>query len=181
MLQALVENLPWVVGLAGLFSFLAVASWSTERRKEREALYRSEAIQKIAGIQKEMPEPVIAVLRDAVAAWKNTENSSNYSMWTAIHRYRNETLQKLAESPNSGAEAVMEFLREEERVRVRRTKDGLKLAGIICTAVGVALTVVLSVAMPPDKPPIYLIGLIPGTVGVILFGAGFVTGPKSPL
>lgn len=181
MLVTLIENLPWVVGLLGLFSFLAVASWSTERRKEREALYRSEAIKKIAEMQGEVSGPVIAVLREAVEAWKSPDPYSNYTMWTAIHRYRNETLQKIADSPSGGAAAVMEFLKEEEKTRVRRMKEGLKVAGIVCAAVGVSLTIVLSVVVPPNKPPVYLIGLIPATVGVILYGAAFVIGPKSPL
>ena len=36
------------VGSIALFSFLAVAVWSGERRREREAYYRNEAIKKIA-------------------------------------------------------------------------------------------------------------------------------------
>jgi hypothetical protein len=36
------------VGAAALFSFIAVTVWATERRKEREAFYRSETIKKVA-------------------------------------------------------------------------------------------------------------------------------------
>jgi hypothetical protein len=36
-----------IVGAAALFSFLAIASWSEERRKEREAFYRSEVLKKL--------------------------------------------------------------------------------------------------------------------------------------
>jgi hypothetical protein len=176
MLQALVQSLPWVVGLVGLFSFLAVASWSTERRKEREALYRSEAVKKIAEMQGEVSEPVMAVLREAMASWRGPEPPVH--PWVAIHRYRNETLQRIAESASGGAGAVMEFLREEERARVRRTKEGLKVAGVICAAVGMASTVVLAVVLPPDQPPIYLVGLIPATVGAVLYGSALVMGPK---
>jgi Flp pilus assembly protein TadB len=35
-------------GALALFSFLAVATWSDNRRKEREAFYRSETLKKIA-------------------------------------------------------------------------------------------------------------------------------------
>lgn len=177
MLQALVQSLPWVVGLVGLFSFLAVASWSTERRKEREALYRSEAVKKIAEMQGEVSEALMALLREAMAAWKGPEPYSNHPV-VAIHRYRNETLQRIADSTSGGAGAVMEFLREEERARVRRIKEGLKVAGVICAAVGIASTVVLAVVLPPDQPPIYLVGLIPATVGVVLYGSALVIGPK---
>ena len=179
MLQALVQSLPWVVGLVGLFTFLAVASWSTERRKEREALYRSEAIKKIAEMQGEVSEPVLAVLREAVAAWNRPEPPIH--PWVAIHRYRNETLQKIADSSSGSAGAVMEFLREEERARARRTKEGLKVAGLICVAVGIASAVVLAAVLQPDQPPIYLVGLIPATVGAVLYGSAFVIGPKQAL
>ena len=176
MLQALVQSLPWVVGLVGLFTFLAVASWSTERRKEREALYRSEAIKKIAEMQGDVSEPVMAVLREALAAWKSLEPPTHPLV--AVHRYRSETLQKIADSSSGSAAAVMEFLREEERTRSRRIKEGLKVAGVICAAVGIALTVVLALVLPPDQPPVYLVGLIPATVGAVLYGSALVIGPK---
>src|SRR6185369_1127437 len=86
MLESLVHSLPWVVGLLGLFSFAAVASWSTERRKEREALYRSEAIKKIAEMQGNTPEPVVTLLREAIANWRSSEAYSPYEMSAAIHR-----------------------------------------------------------------------------------------------
>jgi len=37
-----------IIGSIALFSFLAVASWSDARRKEREAYYTTEALKKIA-------------------------------------------------------------------------------------------------------------------------------------
>lgn len=39
------------IGSIALFSFLAVATWSGERRRERETYYRSEAIKKVAELQ----------------------------------------------------------------------------------------------------------------------------------
>lgn len=39
------------VGAIALFSFIAVASWSDARRREREAYYRSETLKKIAETQ----------------------------------------------------------------------------------------------------------------------------------
>ena len=39
------------VTMVATFSFIAVVVWSTERRKEREAYYRSETIKKIAEAQ----------------------------------------------------------------------------------------------------------------------------------
>lgn len=37
-----------IIGSIALFSFLAVASWSDARRKEREAYYKSEMLKKLA-------------------------------------------------------------------------------------------------------------------------------------
>ncbi len=39
------------VGAVALFSFIAVASWSDARRKEREAYYKSETLKKLAESQ----------------------------------------------------------------------------------------------------------------------------------
>ncbi len=39
------------IGSIALFSFLAVATWSGERRREREAYYRSETLKRIAELQ----------------------------------------------------------------------------------------------------------------------------------
>lgn len=38
-------------GAVALFSFIAVATWAGERRREREAYYRSETLKKIADTQ----------------------------------------------------------------------------------------------------------------------------------
>lgn len=40
-----------IIGSIGLFSFLAVASWSDARRREREAYYNGETLKKIADSQ----------------------------------------------------------------------------------------------------------------------------------
>jgi len=52
----------------------------------------------------------------------------------------------------------------------------LKLAGFITCAVGLALLVVLR-AVVPDMP-VYLVGLIPGLVGLVLLVYGYTYAPK---
>ena len=52
------------VGIVGFFSFLAVAVWSSERRREREAYYRSESIRKIAESQGAGGSSAIEFLRE---------------------------------------------------------------------------------------------------------------------
>jgi Flp pilus assembly protein TadB len=39
------------ISSVALFSFIAVATWASERRKEREAYYRSETLKKVAELQ----------------------------------------------------------------------------------------------------------------------------------
>jgi hypothetical protein len=166
MIQALIENLPWVAGLLGLFSFLAVHSWSSERRREREALYRSEAIKKIAEMGADTPEPVLALLRESMRSWKDQPNPWTMGPLQAREYYRSQTLQKIAEATGGGGEAALRFLREEQGIHGRRTREGLQLGGAICVAVGVALAGVLRALVPLE--PVYLTGLIPGTVGAVL-------------
>jgi hypothetical protein len=53
-----------IVGSIALFSFLAVASWSEARRKEREAYYTSETLKKIAENSGEGAKSAMELLRE---------------------------------------------------------------------------------------------------------------------
>jgi hypothetical protein len=53
-----------VVGSIALFSFLAVASWSDARRKERETYYKSETLKKIAESSGEGAKAAIELMRE---------------------------------------------------------------------------------------------------------------------
>ena len=53
-----------IVGSIALFSFLAVASWSEARRKEREAYYRSETLKKIAESSGEGAKSALELIRE---------------------------------------------------------------------------------------------------------------------
>jgi len=103
----------------------------------------------------------------SVAAWTGTRHQERKDF------YRSETLKKLAES---GPAAVVEYLREEERLEeVRRARqrenqdEGTRLAGMILVAVGVAMMIAFQ-QMVHDTP-VYLLGLIPAGIGVVLFFA----------
>lgn len=52
------------VGSIALFSFVAVASWSDARRREREAYYRSETLKKIAETQGSGAGSALELLRE---------------------------------------------------------------------------------------------------------------------
>src|SRR5450759_2232196 len=53
-----------IIGSIALFSFLAVASWSDARRKEREEYYRSETLKKIAESSGEGAKAAIELMRE---------------------------------------------------------------------------------------------------------------------
>jgi ferric-dicitrate binding protein FerR (iron transport regulator) len=52
------------VGAVALFSFLAIASWSESRRREREAYYKSEAIRKLAESTPDVAASALDFLRE---------------------------------------------------------------------------------------------------------------------
>ncbi len=51
-------------GAIALFSFIAVATWAGERRREREAYYRSETLKKVADLQTTGGGSAIEFLRE---------------------------------------------------------------------------------------------------------------------
>lgn len=101
----------------------------------------------------------------SVAVWAGTRQQERKDF------YRSETLKKLAEA---GPAAVVEYLREEERLEERqrayqrdRMIEGNRLAGLILVVVGGALAFALYWIVP--GMPVYLIGMIPAGIGLVLF------------
>ena len=84
--------------------------------------------------------------------------------------YKNDALKKIAESPAPSAAAVLEYLREQNRNTARRRREGMKLGGLITTAVGLALLIFLWKLI---GPPVYLAALIPLLVGIVLLGYAY--------
>lgn len=109
-------------GAIALFGFLAVATWSEERRKEREAFYKS------------------------------------------------EVLRKLADAAPGDADRILTHLREEEDADRRQRIEGLKLGGLVTTAVGVGLAVFLALLVRGHN--VWAVGLVPGLIGLSLWGYG---------
>jgi hypothetical protein len=130
---AMFESLPLFLflsaGAVALFSFIAVASWSDARRREREAFYKS------------------------------------------------ETLKKIAETQGTGATSALEILREEEKIAARRKIEGIKLGGLVTTAAGIGLIVLL--VMLVHNEPVYAVGLIPLLVGAALLAYAYLLVPKA--
>jgi hypothetical protein len=172
--ETLAVALGWSVVAIAFFSFLGVRSWVDAQRREREAFYKSEAIKKIAEMQGAAPEPVLALLREALKP-PPAAPSAFISNAQAKAYYRSETMKRVADLKGGDAEAVLAVMREDERRAGRRVREGLKLAGLILAGVGVGLLVFLQ-AIIPDSP-VYLVASIPLLVGGALLGYAFVFAP----
>jgi hypothetical protein len=100
----------------------------------------------------------------AVAAWAGSRQQERESY------YKNDMLKKLAESQTPGAVATLEYLNEEQRAKRGREeekkREGFILGGLINTAVGLALMAFLGAIT--HARPVYLVGLIPLSVGIAL-------------
>ena len=80
--------------------------------------------------------------------------------------YKSETLRRLSESSSDGAKLALEMLREEGRREANKTREGLKIGGLINIGVGVGLIVFLRTLLGAGSA--YLCGLIPGFIGVAM-------------
>jgi hypothetical protein len=115
------------------------------------------------------------------------------AVWTEARRkereayYKSESLRRIAEMPGEGAKYVIEIMREEERIRQgnERTREiekiqGMKIGGVVTTAVGLGLMVFLYFLVDKSGTPVYLVGLIPAFIGLaLLVSVNFLT-PRPP-
>ena len=85
--------------------------------------------------------------------------------------YKADTMRRLAESSGEGAKAAIELLKEEGRQKWIKTREGLKIAGLINLAVGIALMIFLRALI--GNQPVYLCGLIPGFIGIAMLAYSF--------
>jgi hypothetical protein len=116
------------IGAIAVFSFVSVAVWSDNRRKERVAYYRS------------------------------------------------ETLKKIAETSGPGSTAALDYLREQEQASARRQREGMRLGGLVSAVVGIGVMVLLRGL--EHEEPVYLSGLIPLLIGIVLFAYAQFMAPK---
>jgi hypothetical protein len=116
-----------VVGSISLFSFLAVATWSDARRKEREAYYKSETLKKIAESSGEGAKSALELIRE------QEKNSTK-------RRIEGMKLGGLVTSAaGAGTMALLYGLVRDQPVY---------LAGLIPLLIGIALLVYTLVLMP---------------------------------
>ena len=78
--------------------------------------------------------------------------------------YKSETIRRVAEASTDSARTTVELLREQHRMGLQKTREGMKIAGIINVCVGIGLLIFLRALIGAE--PVYLCGLIPGFIGV---------------
>jgi hypothetical protein len=91
--------------------------------------------------------------------------------------YRHETLRKIADSQGTSSGALLEILREEERIAARQRRESQKISGLVTIAAGVGLAVFLGIVDRNDRDAAYLVGVIPMLVGAAFLFYGYVLAP----
>jgi len=80
--------------------------------------------------------------------------------------YKAETMRRLAESSGEGAKMALDMLNAENRLGRLKSREGLKVGGLINIGVGAGLIVFLRSLIGTGGP--YLCGLIPLLIGVAM-------------
>jgi hypothetical protein len=110
--------------------------------------------------------PIVAIVSTFVfvtfAVWFGTRKKEREAF------YKAETLRRITESSGEGAKAAIELLKEEERLNRIKSREGMKIGGLVCVAVGVAMVIFLWAMTKTDPGAPYLVGLVPGFIGVAL-------------
>ncbi len=78
--------------------------------------------------------------------------------------YRDEMARRIAEADDPAA--ILEYVRGNERADAEKSRMAARLGGLITFAVGLGLMIFLHQVAPGSAA--YLIGLIPGLIGVVL-------------
>jgi len=102
----------------------------------------------------------------AVASWASSRQKERETY------YKTDMIKKVAEAQGPGAASALELLREEARIASMRTKEGLKIGGLVMVATGIGLLVFLH-ALVTDEP-VYLCGVLVLLIGVALYGGSYV-------
>jgi hypothetical protein len=90
--------------------------------------------------------------------------------------YKAETLRRVSEAQGDSAKAVIELLREDERIKTIKVREGLKIGGLINVGTGIGLMIFLGALLGVGGKPVsaggtgsvFLCGLIPGFIGAAM-------------
>jgi hypothetical protein len=117
-----------VVSIIAVFTFIAIAAWSENRRKERETFHR------------------------------------------------HETYRRIMDHPGESTDAVLQLIRRRELQEQRRRLEGLRLGGMITFVAGIGVMLLLYFLVTEE--PVYLAGVIPALIGLVLLVYGFFLAEK---
>src|ERR1017187_6075947 len=95
----------------------------------------------------------------AIVHWVNSRRKEREAF------YKSETLRRITEASGEGAKAAIELMREDERLKRIKDREGMKVGGLVLTGVGLALVIFLWAL---TGPKVALCGLIPGLIGMAL-------------
>lgn len=85
--------------------------------------------------------------------------------------YKADMMRRMAEAPAESSRATLEMMREEERLRRIKQREGLKIGGMVNVGVGVGLAAMLYAIGSGNG--VYMVGAIPGFIGVALLVYAF--------
>ena len=105
-----------------------------------------------------------------VASWSDARRKEREAYYTT------EALKKIAESSGDGAKSAVDYFREQEKSRRGRRLEGMKLGGLVTTAVGIGVMLLLRGL--EHEEPVYLAGVIPLLIGAALLIYAFALVPK---
>jgi|SRR5665213_2377657 len=106
----------------------------------------------------------------SVATWAGTRQQEREAY------YKADMMKKIAEVGGERNPAL-EYLREQERIRMAKQVGGFRLGGLICIAVGIGVMILLHALVPVNG--VYLTGTIPLLVGIVLLVYGYWLMPQT--
>lgn len=102
----------------------------------------------------------------AVASWSDARRKEREAY------YKNDMLKKVVESPGPGAATALELMREEARIGAERTRQGLKIGGLVTGCAGLGVLIFLRALLGPHEG-VFLCGLVPLSVGIALYASSY--------
>lgn len=115
--------------------------------------------------------PEALVMLVPIAALVSTFTFLIFAVWFGTRQkereayYKAETLRRITEASGEGAKAAVDLLREEERLKRVKAREGIKIGGVINVGVGIGLLIFLGALV---SVKVALCGLIPGLIGVAM-------------
>ncbi len=107
----------------------------------------------------------------AIAAWAKQRRREREAY------YQHEVEKRIVETGGATSDQLRELREDEHRRRWEQRREGLKLAGLITTALG--LGIFLGLRFVTDDS-VYQVGWIPLTIGGVLLGYVYLLYPRRP-